>query len=155
MLKYWYRAFASFAIAISCTCAAAGMMKIIKLSKFAEPLWGIFSFWSMFLIPALYILGLCLVMIAIVKEIKANASAYVIFACTDGALAAVITMYALYDMFIDTNIPCGFLGPLLIGTVVRAAVCLFILDMIVWLCDKLRKKYGENMEKWEKMHSMD
>ena len=130
-------------------------MKIIKLSKFAEPLWGIFSFWSMFLIPVLYILCLCLIMIAIVKEIKANASAYVIFACTDGALAAVITIYALYDMFIDTNIPCGFLGPLLLGTVVRAAVWLLILDMFFWLCDKLKKKYKENMEKWEKMHPMD
>ena len=140
MPKYWYRAFASFAIAISCTCAVAGMMKIIKLSKFAEPLWGIFSFWSMFLIPVLYILGLCLIMIAIVKEIKANASAYVIFACTDGALTAVITMYALYDMFIDTNIPSGFLGPLLLGTVVRAAAWLFIFDMIFWLCDKLQKE---------------
>ena len=130
-------------------------MKIIKLSKFAEPLWGIFSFWSMFLIPVLYILCLCLIMIAIVKEIKANASAYVIFACTDGALAAVITIYALYDMFIDTNIPSGFLGPLLLGTVVRAAVWLLILDMFFWLCDKLKKKYKENMEKWEKMHPMD
>ena len=155
MPKYWDRAFASFAIAISCTCAVAGMMKIIKLSKFAEPLWDIFSFWSMFLIPVLYILCLCLIMIAIVKEIKANASAYVIFACTDGALAAVITMYALYDMFIDTNIPSGFLGPLLLGTVVRAAAWLFIFDMIFWLCDKLKKKYKENMEKWEKMHPMD
>ena len=83
-------------------------------------------------------------MIAIVKEIKVNASAYLIFACTDGALAAVITMYALYDMFIDTNIPSGFLGPLLIGTVVRAAAGLFVLDMIVWLCDKLKEKYREN-----------
>ena len=129
-------------------------MKIIKLSKFAEPLWGIFSFWSMFLIPVLYILCLCLIMIAIVKEIKANASAYLIFACTDGALAAVITIYALHDIVIDTNIPSGFLGPLLIGTVLRAAAGLFILDMIFWLCDKLRKKYRENMEKWEKMHPM-
>lgn len=155
MPKYWDRAFASFAIAISCTCAVAGMMKIIKLSKFAEPLWDIFSFWSMFLIPVLYILCLCLIMIAIVKEIKANASAYVIFACTDGALAAVITIYALHDIVIDTNISSGFLGPLLIGTVLRAAAGLFVLDMIVWLCDKLKKKYRENMEKWEKMHPMD
>lgn len=130
-------------------------MKIIKLSKFAEPLWGIFSFWSMFLIPVLYILCLCLIMIAIVKEIKANASAYLIFACTDGALAAVITIYALHDIVIDTNIPSGFLGPLLIGTVLRAAAGLFVLDMIVCLCDKLRKKYRENREKWEKMHPMD
>ena len=144
MLKYWYRAFASFAIAISCTCAAAGMMKIIKVSKFAEPLLDIFNFWSMFLIPALYILGLCLVMIAIVKEIKANASAYVIFACTDAVLAALITIYALHDIFIDADIPSGFLGPLLIGTVVRAAAGLFVLDMIVWLCDRLKKKYREN-----------
>lgn len=155
MPKYWYRAFASFAIAISCTCAVAGMMKIIKISKFAESLWDIFSFWSMFLIPALYILCLCLIMIAIVKEIKANASAYVIFACTDGALAALITIYALHDIFIDTDIPSGFLGPLLIGTVLRAAAGLFVLDMIVWLCDKLRKKYRENREKWGKMHPMD
>ena len=155
MPKYWDRAFASFAIAISCTCAVAGMMEIIKLSKFAEPLWGIFSFWSMFLIPVLYILCLCLIMIAIVKEIKANASAYLIFACTDGALAAVITIYALHDIVIDTNIPSGFLGPLLIGTVLRAAAGLFVLDMIVCLCDKLRKKYRENREKWEKMHPMD
>ena len=155
MPKYWDRAFTSFAIAISCTCAVAGMMKIIKLSKFAEPLWDIFSFWSMFLIPVLYILCLCLIMIAIVKEIKANASAYLIFACTDGALAAVITIYALHDIVIDTNIPSGFLGPLLIGTVLRAAAGLFILDMIFWLCDKLRKKYRENREKWEKMHPMD
>ncbi|EFE91450.1 hypothetical protein GCWU000341_01865 [Oribacterium sp. oral taxon 078 str. F0262] len=131
------------------------MMKIIKLSKFAEPLWGIFSFWSMFLIPVLYILGLCLIMIAIVKEIKANASAYVIFACTDAVLAALITIYALHDIFLDTDIPSSFLGPLLIGTVLRAAAGLFVLDMIVWLCDKLRKKYRENMEKWEKMHLMD
>ena len=94
-------------------------------------------------------------MIAIVKEIKVNASAYLIFACTDGALAAVITIYALYDMFIDTNIPSGFLGPLLLGTVVRVAAWLFIFDMIFWLCDKLKKKYKENMEKWEKMHPMD
>ena len=130
-------------------------MKIIKLSKFAEPLWDIFSFWSMFLIPVLYILCLCLIMIAIVKEIKANASAYVIFACTDGALAAVITIYALHDIVIDTNISSGFLGPLLIGTVLRAAAGLFVLDMIVWLCDKLKKKYRENREKWEKMHPMD
>ena len=130
-------------------------MKIIKLSKFAEPLWGIFSFWSMFLIPTLYILGLCLIMIAIVKEIKANASAYVIFACTDGALAALITIYALHDIFLDTDIPSSFLGPLLIGTVLRAAAGLFVLDMIVWLCDKLRKKYRENREKWGKMHPMD
>ena len=93
-------------------------------------------------------------MIAIVKEIKANASAYVIFACTDGALAAVITIYALHDIVIDTNIPSGFLGPLLIGTVLRAAAGLFVLDMIVCLCDKLRKKYRENREKWEKMHPM-
>ena len=155
MPKYWDRAFTSFAIAISCTCAVAGMMKIIKLSKFAEPLWDIFSFWSMFLIPVLYILCLCLIMIAIVKEIKANASAYLIFACTDGALAAVITIYALHDIVIDTNIPSGFLGPLLIGTVLRAAAGLFVLDMIFWLCDKLRKKYRENREKWEKMHPMD
>ena len=155
MPKYWDRAFTSFAIAISCTCAVAGMMKIIKLSKFAEPLWDIFNFWSMFLIPVLYILCLCLIMIAIVKEIKANASAYLIFACTDGALAAVITIYALHDIVIDTNIPSGFLGPLLIGTVLRAAAGLFVLDMIVWLCDKLRKKYKENREKWEKMHPMD
>lgn len=154
MPKYWDRAFTSFAIAISCTCAVAGMMKIIKLSKFAEPLWDIFSFWSMFLIPVLYILCLCLIMIAIVKEIKANASAYLIFACTDGALAAVITIYALHDIVIDTNIPSGFLGPLFIGTVLRAAAGLFILDMIFWLCDKLRKKYRENREKWEKMHPM-
>ena len=117
-------------------------MKIIKLSKFAEPLWGIFSFWSMFLIPTLYILGLCLIMIAIVKEIKANASAYVIFACTDAVLAALITIYALHDIFLDTDIPSGFLGPLLIGTVLRAAVCLFILDMIFWLCDKLKEKFS-------------
>ena len=155
MPKYWDRAFASFAIAISCTCVVAGMMKIIKLSKFAEPLWGIFSFWSMFLIPVLYILCLCLIMIAIVKEIKANASAYLIFACTDGALAAVIMIYALHDIVIDTDIPSGFLGPLLIGTVLRAAAGLFALDMIVWLCDKLKKKYRENREKWEKMHPMD
>ena len=155
MPKYWDRAFTSFAIAISCTCAVAGMMKIIKLSKFAEPLWDIFSFWYMFLIPVLYILCLCLIMIAFVKEIKANASAYVIFACIDGALAAVITIYALHDIFIDTNIPSGFLGPLLIGTVLRAAAGLFVLDMIFWLCDKLRKKYRENREKWEKMHPMD
>ena len=78
-----------------------------------------------------------------------------IFACTDGALAAVITIYALHDIVIDTNISSGFLGPLLIGTVLRAAAGLFVLDMIVWLCDKLKKKYRENREKWEKMHPME
>lgn len=155
MLKYWGRALALLAISILCTCVEAGMMKVIDLPDFTEFFSEVSIFCLLFIIPSLYILCICFIMIAIVKEIKVNASAYLIFACTDGALAAVITMYALYDMFIDTNIPCGFLGPLLLGTVVRAAVWLLILDMFFWLCDRLKKKYKENMEKWEKMHPMD
>ena len=144
MLKYWGRAFAAIIIsALYLYVIAAG---IINLSNFP---------WLRLGMYASYILCICFPMIAVAKQIKINASAYVIFAYADAAIGFAFAVYAVNDIMIKLNFLSGFLGVLFLDTVVRAAVWLLILDMFFWLCDKLKKKYKENMEKWEKMHPMD
>ena len=144
MLKYWGRAFAALIIsALYLYIIAAG---IINLSDFP---------WLRVGMYASYLSCICFTMIAVAKQIKIKASAYAIFACADAAIGIAFTIYAINDIMIKLDFLSGFLGVLFLDTAVRAAVWLFILDMLFWLCDKLKKKYKENMEKWEKMHPMD
>ncbi len=144
MLKYWGRAFAALIIsALYLYIIAAG---IINLSDFP---------WLRLGMYASYLSCICFTMIAVAKQIKIKASAYAVFACADAAIGIAFTIYAINDIMIKLDFLSGFLGVLFLDTAVRAAVWLFILDMLFWLCDKLKKKYKENMEKWEKMHPMD
>ena len=86
-------------------------------------------------------------MIAIVKQSKENISGYVIFVCTDAVLAAAFSLYAIINIFVESGVILSMLGALLLNTVVRVTVWLFILNMIVWLCSKLKRKVIENIER--------
>ncbi len=136
MLKYWGRAFVLLLISILHSYAVAA--RLMDPSDFP---------WFILEMQISYILCICFFMIAIVKQSKENISGYVIFACTDAVLAAAFTLYAIINIFVESDVILSMLGALLLNTVVRVTVWLFILNMIVWLCSKLKRKVIESIER--------
>jgi len=78
------------------------------------------------------LLTFCLLIICMVRALGKKASAYRIFAITNGILAVLVTGYAVYDILTDTGWFAGLLGVILLVYVVPVFLVLLLLDFIVW-----------------------
>ena len=77
------------------------------------------------------VLGLCLLISVLVKQIKSNVSEYRVFAWTDIVIGLGVITYAVYDIKTATGWFAGLVGGLLLAYVLPAILVFLIVDIIV------------------------
>lgn len=124
MSKSWIRAIALFVAA--CVC---WYVEIVINPSGLEPVMALLAVIST-------VLCVCFLVIAVLKHIKPNVSAYKIFAVTDILIGIGVTIYAIYDILTDTGWFAGLVGMLLLIIVLPVILLLLIIDFIVFMINK-------------------
>lgn len=124
MSKSWKTVIVFFVTAFVCWYAGI----VINPSNFELILWIAAVIAS--------ILCVCFFIIAVIKQIKPNASPYKIFALTDFLIGIGVSAYAIYDILTDTGWFAGLFGAILLIYVIPIILLLLIIDFILYIINK-------------------
>ena len=127
MSKSWKRAIVLLAIALCCW-----YVEIVVNPSNYEMLLGLTA-------VVFTVLCVCFLVIALIKQIKPDASSYKIFAWIDGILGIGATIYAIYDILTATGWFAGILGMLLLILVLPVIILLLIIDFVLYKRSKREK----------------
>lgn len=87
------------------------------------------------------IISICFGVVCIVNKISENISPYFVFGVTDVIIGILITIYSLYDMYINREkLLGGLFGYILLSCVVPGLFVLFVIDVLLWIKNR-RKKF--------------
>lgn len=101
------------------------------------------SILSWYLTIAFSILFICFLIIGIAKKISSKISPYKVFAISDFIIGIIALLYAIYDIAISTDIWAGFIGVILLLTVIPVILVLLLIDLFVWLYNRKKEKKHE------------
>lgn len=90
---------------------------------------------------AFSVLFICFSAICIAQKISKTISPYRVFAICDITIGIAVAAYAIYDITTDVDrFFSGLLGVLLLIFVIPVVAALLIIDFIVWLCGRSKRR---------------
>lgn len=101
------------------------------------------SILSWYLAIAFSILFICFLIIGIAKKISSKISPYKVFAISDFIIGIIVLLYAIYDIEASTGFLAGFMGIILLLTVIPVILVLLLIDLFVWLYNRKKEKKHE------------
>ena len=84
--------------------------------------------------------------VSLIRKFRGNASPYVIFGVVDLILGLCVVAFSIHNILTDTGWFAGLLGTLLLILVVPANVVLLVIDLVLWLRNKKKKKMQDCVE---------